>query len=466
MARYLPPTRRSLRLLLLLALGLGSALGLVADGALADGTRAVRGPKAALRPIAKRAADDPLLDPVSEQGQQARGLYFSAPAYHRAGAKGVIKKLRQAGMDAAVIDMKDGEGRVSYDTQIPSLQPQKYHFLDDVPAFVAELKAAGIYTIARVVCFSDPYLPKAEPDRAVMDGRPYKKGQIWANWGKRNTWLDTYNPKNHQLIADIAREVEALGFDEIQLDYIRFPVDEATKFALWPSQVDKPRRKVLLDILRGVDEAIRIPISADVFGLTALRRGDPAGLGQSLEDWTPYVEIFSPMLYINGMHSFLPPGAQQRAGRLIYLAVKTLRDRVGPVPVIRPFMQAFAAGADYYNPEFIAEQVRGARNAGGDGFLFWHPGSAYSMVHSGLVGPAKGLQPFPLGVRRKPRERLWAHAVEAAAGHEKLADGADDADDAELTDVAEADEVPADEPAPDEAPEGRPAKRVRKPAPN
>lgn len=456
MARYLPSTGRSLRVVVLVALGLGLALGLVADGALADGSRAVRGPKAALRPIAKRAADDPLLDPVSPQGQQARGLYFSAPAYNRLGAKGVIKKLRQAGLDAAVIDMKDGEGRVSYDTQIPALQPQKERFVEDVPAFVAELKAGGIYTIARVVCFSDPFLPKNEPDRAVMDGRPYKQGQIWANWGKRNTWLDTYNPKNHQLIADIAREVEALGFDEIQLDYIRFPVDEATKFAHWPSQVDKPRRKVLVDILRGVDEAIRIPISADVFGLTALRRGDPAGLGQSLEDWTPYVEIFSPMLYINGMHSFLPPGAQQRAGRLIYLAVKTLRDRVGPVPVIRPFMQAFAAGADYYNPEFIAEQVRGARAAGGDGFLFWHPGSAYAMVHAGMVGPAKGLQPFPLGVRRKPREALWAHAVEAAAEGEEVADAADAAD------------APLDAPLPvtDEAAAVLPAGRAPAPAAN
>ena len=408
-----------------MALGLGVLVP--APGTHADSSRSVRGPKAALRPIAKRAADDPLVDPVSVQGQQARGMYFSAPAYHQLGAQGVVKKLRQAGMDAAVIDMKDGEGRVSYDTQIPSLQPQKERFVKDVPAFVAELKAAGIYTIARVVCFSDPFLPKNEPDRAVMDNRPNKKGQLWANWGRRNTWLDTYNPKNHQLIADIAREVEALGFDEIQLDYIRFPVDSTTRFAVWPSQVDKPRRKVLVDILRGVDEAIRIPISTDVFGLTALRRGDPAGLGQSLEDWTPYVEIFSPMLYINGMNSFLPEGAQQRAGRLIYLAVKTLRDRVGPVPVIRPFMQAFASGADYYNPEFIAEQVRGARNAGGDGFLFWHPGSAYKMVQAGMVGPAKGLQPFPLGNRRRPRERLWGRAVDAAEAA-RASEAADEGD--------------------------------------
>jgi hypothetical protein len=185
----------------------------------------------------------------------------------------------------------------------------------------------------------------------------------------------------------------------------------------------------LVDILRRVDQAIRIPISTDVFGLTALRRGDPAGLGQSLEHWVPYVEIFSPMLYINGMQSLMPPGKTERAGRLIYVAVKKLRDRIGPVPVIRPFMQAFAAGADYYTPEFIAEQVRGARTAGGDGFLFWHPGSSYGMVQAGMAGPAKGMTPFPLGNRKRPRTALWKRAIErAAAAQARVAEKAEASD--------------------------------------
>jgi len=100
--------------------------------------------------------------------------------------------------------------------------------------------------------------------------------------------------------------------------------------------------------------------------------------------------------------------------------------------VIRPFMQAFAAGADYYNPEFIAEQVRGARTAGGDGFLFWHPGSSYAMVQAGMAGPAKGMAPFPIGPRRAARRKLWGDTRQAAASElERDADGLGAAHEAE-----------------------------------
>ena len=371
-------------------------------------------PEVATRPIARGIpADDPLVDPVSEQGQKARGLYFSAPVQKRLGAKGIIGKLRSMGLDAAVLDLKDGEGRVSYDTQIPSLQPQKRKFVADVPAFIAELKEAGIYTIGRIVCFSDPFLPRNEPDRAVMDNRPYKQGVIWASWGKRNTWLDPYNTKNHDLIRDLAKEAEALGIDEIQFDYVRFPVDSTTRWATFPAQVETPRRQVLIGMLKRVDEAVRIPIGADVFGLSAFRvnEGDPAGLGQALAEWTPYVEVFSPMLYLNGMQSLIPKGGPGRAQRLIYGGVKTLRDKVGGGPVIRPFLQAFETGSDYYNPEFIAEQIRGAKGAGADGFLFWHPGSNFSMVQAAQVGPARGLSPFAIDERSEERRQNWGLAA-------------------------------------------------------
>jgi hypothetical protein len=361
-------------------------------------------PRAALEPIARELREnDPLVDHVSEKGQRARGLYFSAPVQKRLGASGIIKKLRSSGMDAAVLDLKDGEGRVSYDTQIAALQPQKRRYVEDLPAFIAELKAAGIYTIGRVVCFSDPFLPRNEPDRAVMDNRPNKKGLIWASWGKRNTWLDPYNVKNHDLIVDIAKEVEALGIDEIQFDYIRFPVDSTVRFATFPAQVETPRRFVLLGMLKRIDEAVRIPIGADVFGLTALRVGDPAGLGQSLEDWAAHLDVFSPMLYLNGMQSLVPKGGTQRAQRLIIGAVKTLRNRIGDKPVIRPFLQGFDAGADYYTPDFIAEQIVGAKVGGADGFLFWHPGSNFSMVQQGMLGPGRGLSPFAIEQRSEVR---------------------------------------------------------------
>jgi hypothetical protein len=114
------------------------------------------------------------------------------------------------------------------------------------------------------------------------------------------------------------------------------------------------------------------------------------------------------MLYLNGMTSLVPKsGKDQRAKKLIYVGVKNLRERVGEGPVIRPFLQAFEHGADYYTPDFIAEQIQGAREAGGDGFLFWHPGSNYKMVQMGMAGPARGLSPFPIDTRMEWRRKAW-----------------------------------------------------------
>lgn len=352
------------------------------------------------------ATDDPgrYRDEVSPQGQRARGLYFSAPMARRLGAAGIIKNLRGSRLDAAVIDVKDDAGRITFATELPEFQSSRHVFLRDAPAFVRELKAAGIYTIARVVCFNDPVLPKLYPERAVIDTRPGHAGQVWNLHKGRNTWLDPANEKNHDLLIALGREVEALGFDEIQLDYIRFPVDEGTRFAVFPAEAGRPRREILLGFLRRMDEALHIPLGVDVFGLTAFRHGDPAGLGQSLEDWAAHVEVFSPMLYVNGMKTWMHDKQQERAGLLVAAGVNSLRERVGPEPVIRPFLQAFENGADYYNGEFVAEQIRGARSGGGDGFLFWHPASTYAMVRQGMAG-ATGEIPFRIDERASARQQ-------------------------------------------------------------
>ncbi|MFI5307232.1 MAG: putative glycoside hydrolase [Polyangiales bacterium] len=383
----------------------------------ADRTHAVATPEAALRPVAHGlSAKHRMVDPLSEEGQRAHGLYFNAPMQHRLGAKGIARVVRNAGMNAAVLDLKDSDGRVTWDTQIHSLQAQRHLYFKDVPAYIAELKSLGVYTIGRVVCFNDPYLPLNEPDRAVLDDRPGKQGQVWATWGHRNPWLDPYNTRNHDLIVEMAKEVQALGLDEIQFDYIRFPVDRATRFARFPAKTSMPKRQVLVSMLTRVDEAIDIPIGTDVFGVSAFHEGDAEGLGQVPEAWAPYVEVFTPMLYVDGMRSWNRNEKVSRAEHLILAGIKNLRRRLGKGPVIRPFLQAYARNADYYNAAFIAEQVRGAREGGADGFLFWSPGSTYSMVQAAMGGAWRNLLPFPIDARLKYRARHWPKPSRDADG--------------------------------------------------
>ena len=85
---------------------------------------------------------NPYLDPVSEQGQKARGLYFCGPVAGAMSARAMAGKLHRDHLDTAVIDVKDDQGRVTYQTAIAELQPQVEVFLRDARRTIRELHEA------------------------------------------------------------------------------------------------------------------------------------------------------------------------------------------------------------------------------------------------------------------------------------------------------------------------------------
>jgi hypothetical protein len=330
-------------------------------------------------------------DAVTAAGRAARGLYIGARFVQRNSVDDVVGAVQMARMNAVVLDLKDADGRVHHATTVPELAAARTGWLGDAAALNRRLGAEGIYRIARITCFADRWLPAQLPERAILHAR---RDEPWVSWGTGGTWLDPYNRENHRMVADLAREAEALGFDEIQLDYVRFPVDEGTRYARYPAERDTARAEVLVELLRTVDAAVSLPLGVDVFGLAAYREGDPSGLGQDLAAWQAHVDVYTPMLYPNAMRAWRL-GEEDRSFRLVFGGVFRLRQRVGDAPVVRPFLQAFERGADDFGPDFITQQVRGARRGGADGFLFWHPGAAYSVVRAAFRGRARFLLPFP-----------------------------------------------------------------------
>lgn len=353
----------------------------------AEGQAPATGPA----PAPVRAAE-PSTTELSPTGRAARGIYMNSFAMRRTSVRSLVRDMRRLRMDAVVIDVKDSNGHVAIDTQVPVLRAQSpaRRRIRHLGAKLAELKAAGIYTIARVVCFADNQLPRRRPDLAVR--RQHSRAP-WVSAGTGGTWLDPHNEENHAMLLALALEVQALGFDELQLDYVRFPVDDATAWAVFPAEGQRSRVDSLVSLLQRLDAGLRIPISVDVFGLAAYREGDPAGLGQDLLRWAEHVEVISPMLYLNAMRSW-QVGNPQRARNLVQNGVHALRQRVGEQVVIRPYLQAFSEGADEYNPRFIAAQIRGARSGGSDGFLFWNTTSRYVMLQQSARRIAE-LHPFP-----------------------------------------------------------------------
>ncbi len=355
----------------------------------ADGARRSVPNVAAAR---ETAGDAPHRDVVSDQGRQARGIYVNAAVMRRSRAAGLVRTLRRAQMDTVVVDLKDSAGNIFIDTSVPELERQTVRRRHRVRReAISELKSAGVYTIARIVCFADGQLPIRRPDLA---GRRTRGRRPWISAGTGGTWLDPYNERNHEILVAFAREAEALGFDEVQLDYVRFPVDDATRWAVFPAEDGRLRADALLSFLQRLDGALRIPVGVDVFGLAAYREGDPSGLGQDLVRWAPHVEVISPMLYVNAMRNW-HVGQRNRARNLVQNGVSALRSRIGDEVVIRPYLQAFSEGSDEFSPRFIAQQIRGAHHGGSDGFLFWHPGSQYGILERSARRISR-LHPFPL----------------------------------------------------------------------
>jgi hypothetical protein len=340
-----------------------------------------------LQPYTARGyPDHGLADTMTEQGRHARGFYITPMYLHALGPARTAAAMKRGNLDAVVVDMKDDLGHLTYPSKIPLGQRQVSVLIKDPAAMVKTFHEQGIYVIARIVSFKDSRLPYVRPDLAVRIGahaeRLYSVGE---------NWLDAYSPEVQDYLIDIALELQAFGFDEIQFDYMRFPRGYPSSHATWLHAGDKPgsHADVIAGFLERADRALSLPISADVFGLTTLVDGDPRGLGQYIERMARFIEAISPMMYANGMDTYFRGGhITPHVIDLIQCGLQRGRHKAKDI-VLRPYLQGYANGVEHmWGPDFVAEQVLAAERAGSDGYLFWNPTMRNEVTMTALRGLA------------------------------------------------------------------------------
>ena len=163
--------------------------------------------------------------------------------------------------------------------------------------FLEEANKRGIYTIARFVTFKDDALAEGKPEWALR--RRSNPDVLWKD-GENLAWADPYLPEVRQYEIDLAKELSALGFDEIQFDYFRFSRPARPQHAdlLGGEHAGKPPRDhhqlrpELMEELKpyGIFTAI------DVFGSIILNGNEPF-IGQNLADMAHGLDYLSPMIY-------------------------------------------------------------------------------------------------------------------------------------------------------------------------
>ena len=300
----------------------------------------------------------------------------------------VLDLAARTELNAVVIDVKGDRGWIVYRTEIPealAAGAQGPATLRDFDALMADLKARGIYTIARIVTFKDNVLARHRPDWAVIDTRT---GTPWID-NEKLAWVDPFREEVWDYNIAIARETVRRGFDEVQFDYVRFPTDGRLGAARYARpntrQTRLPAVAGFLARARRELGAMGAFVAADVFGYTAFNEND-TDIGQRIEELAPHVDYFSPMLYPSGYHRGIPGyrNPVEHPYQVVHESVRLIRQRAGHAAVrVRPWLQDFRDYAFDRRPFGVAEiraQIQGALDAGAAGWMLWNPRNEYTAA--------------------------------------------------------------------------------------
>jgi hypothetical protein len=194
---------------------------------------------------------------------------------------------------------------------------------------------------------------------------------------------------------DLVREALEAGVDEIQLDYVRYPVlgIENADFGL--DLKANPRAKVdvisrFVDRVHAVTSAKHVPLSLDVFGVIAFgHQVDIERLGQDPAELAKRCEFLSGMVYPShydpGFMGFDAPGDHPE---LAGMGVKGMREYIeangGGHAKMRPWLQAMRHKSTTYSPGYIQQEIQTSTRAGATGFLLWNPGQIYDFSFRAL----------------------------------------------------------------------------------
>lgn len=260
--------------------------------------------------------------------------------------------------------------------------------------FMALLKEHHIYTIARIACFKDPILAREKTELALKkpDGTAVTDGNglAWVNPCRQEVW---------DYLVELGREAAKIGFDEVQFDYVRFPIGKDAREADYGMEMtSRQKRLTIRNFLSYATTSLHeegIQVSADVFGTIIGNEEDADQVGQEYDVLGRVVDAVCPMVYpshyASGVFGLEVPDANPyetiagaMAGSVEELELVPEENRA----TVRPWLQAFTAtwvkGHIPYGGEQIRAQIQAVYDAGYEEWILWNASNKYS---------ADGLEP-------------------------------------------------------------------------
>ena len=326
----------------------------------------------------------------NEMPDEVRALYLNGSAVQYADS--YLQAAAGSGVNAFVVDIVDGTA-VSYASPVmqqysPSAYAAAMDTMEGFQANLQKLKDAGYYLIGRITVFNDAHLAADHPEYVISDlsGTPLKISSMY--------WPSAYNRTVWQYKVELALEAAALGFNEIQFDYIRFPdgaydyekagtIDYHNTYG--ESKAQAVQRFLLYAAERLHDAGYYL--SGDVFGECA----NPyvTACGQYWPAISAAVDAISGMPYpdhYSARGDYKPWEHPYDTVRMFGAAAAERQSETASPAAVRTWIQAYNAIREPYNTYGAAEvaaEVKALRDTGcTGGFMTWNGGSDIGKYRS------------------------------------------------------------------------------------
>ena len=321
-----------------------------------------------------------------ETPDEVRAIYISSwVAGTPSLRKGLVSFIESSSINAVVIDIKDSTGYISFDVNHPLIDNLATDSarVPDMISFIDDLHDRNIYVIGRLTAFQDPLLSKKKPEWSFDR---IDTGETWTD----RKGLSFINPRYEgawNYLATVAEASYAIGFDEINVDYIRYPSDGNISNIDYGLEKGETRRDVMKRFYTYLDNRLRkeqgIPISADIFGLTTSAEDD-LGIGQYLEDIYPHFDAIAPMVYpshySSGFFGHQNPNAYPY--EVVKAAMSSAIKRASAInedpDKLRTWIQDFSLGTPSYGVGEVRAQIQATYDAGLDSYMVWDPKNRYT----------------------------------------------------------------------------------------
>ena len=327
---------------------------------------------------------------------KVKGIYVTGPAAGSERMEQLIDLVSSTELNTMVIDVKNDEGNLTYKMEVPASANLEagIRYVKDMPALVERLHQQGIYVIARIVCFKDPVLAAARPElalrlpdgKAVMDAN----GLAWVNPYKEEVW---------DYLCTLAECASRDGFDEIQFDYVRFPIGNDANAADYGVDMSTyPREAGLTDFFDYASKRLheeQITFGADLCGTIIGSDVDRDRTGQNYLSIAEHTDAICPMIYpshyANGTFGMNVPDQYpyETIANALQLSKEELGETDSPKGVVRPWLQCFNAiwvdGHITYGSKEVHDQIQAVYDAGYEEWFLWHASNHYEQVKSALT---------------------------------------------------------------------------------